>query len=175
MLLHESRRAARTSASGELILLDEQDRTLWDRELITEGTALVERALVSARFGAYAIQAAISGVHANARDAAETDWTEIVGLYDLLARIEPSPVVELNRAVAVAMRDGPAAGLALIDAILARGDLADYRLAHAARADFCRRLGRKTDARAAYERALALTRQDTERRFLERRLTELAS
>ncbi len=175
MLLNESRRSARTSAEGELVLLDEQDRSLWDRELIAGGTTLVGRALASSRFGAYTIQAAISAVHANASAAAATDWTEIAGLYEVLARIQPSPVVELNRAVAVAMRDGPAAGLELIDAILARGDLADYRLAHAARADLCRRLGRKTDARRAYERALALTRQHTERRFLERRLAELSA
>ena len=174
MLLNESRRAARTSPAGELVLLDEQDRSLWDRPMIAEGSALVERALATRRFGAYTIQAAISAVHASAAQAAATDWAEIVGLYDLLARIDPSPVVELNRAVAVAMRDGPAAGLILIDAILARGELADYRLAHAARADLCRRLGRTADARAAYERALTLTRQDTERRFIERRLAELA-
>jgi RNA polymerase sigma-70 factor (ECF subfamily) len=173
MLLNESRRAARTSASGDLVLLDEQDRALWNREQIAEGTALVERALASGPAGPYAIQAAISAVHADAADAAATDWAEIVGLYDVLARINPSPVVELNRAVAVTMRDGPEAGLALVDAILARGDLADYRLAHAARADFCRRLGRKAEARTAYERALALSKQDTERRFLERRLAEL--
>ena len=174
MLLHESRRAARTSPAGEIILLDQQDRSLWDREQIAEGGALVERALSSRQVGPYTIQAAISAVHAHAADAAATDWAEIVGLYQVLARIEPSPVVELNRAVAVAMCDGPAAGLAIVDAILARGDLADYRLAHAARADLCRRLGRTADARAAYERALVLTRQDTERRFIERRLAELA-
>jgi RNA polymerase sigma-70 factor (ECF subfamily) len=173
MLLHESRRAARTSPAGDLILLDDQDRTLWDRAMIAEGTALVERALASRRFGPYTLQAAISAVHAEASTAAATDWPEIVGLYDALIRLEPSPVIELNRAVAVAMRDGPAAGLALIDAILARGDLKDYRLAHAARAELCRRLGRTTDARASFERALTLTRQDTERRFLERRLAEL--
>ena len=174
MLLHESRRAARTSPAGEIILLDEQDRTLWNGGQIAEGAALVERALSSRKIGPYAIQAAISAVHASAAEAAATDWVEIVGLYDVLARIDPSPVVKLNRAVAVAMRDGPAAGLDLVDAILARGDLTDYRLAHAARADFCRRLGRTADARAAYERALALTRQDAERRFIERRLAELA-
>ena len=173
MLLHDSRRAARTSPAGDLILLDDQDRTLWDRARIAEGTALVERALASRRFGPYTLQAAISAVHAEASTAAATDWPEIVGLYDALIRLEPSPVIELNRAVAVAMRDGPAAGLALIDAILARGDLKDYRLAHAARAELCRRLGRTTDARASFERALTLTRQDTERRFLERRLAEL--
>ena len=175
MLLHESRRAARTSPSGELILLDDQDRSLWNRDQIAEGTRLVERALSSRRFGPYTIQAAIAAVHAEAPNAAATDWAEIVGLYDVLARADPSPVIELNRAVAVAMRDGPAAGLALIDAILDRGDLLDYRLAHAARAELCRRLGRTADARASYERALALTRQEPERRFLERRLAELSS
>jgi RNA polymerase sigma-70 factor (ECF subfamily) len=173
MLLHESRRAARASPSGDLILLEDQDRSLWNREMIAEGTVLVERALASRRIGPYTLQAAISAVHAEASAAAATDWSQIVGLYDVLARAEPSPVVELNRAVAVAMRDGPAAGLALVDAILARGDLADYRLAHAARADFCRRLERAADAKASYERALALTRQEPERRFLERRLAEL--
>ena len=173
MLLHESRRAARASLSGDLILLEQQDRTLWNRDMIAEGTALVERALASRRIGPYTLQAAISAVHAAASSATATDWAQIVGLYDVLARVEPSPVVELNRAVAVAMRDGPAAGLALVDAILARGELADYRLAHAARADLCRRLGRSADARASYERALALTRQEPERRFLERRLADL--
>lgn len=173
MLLHDSRRAARVAPSGDLILLDEQNRALWNREQIAEGAALVERALSSRRFGPYALQAAIAAVHAEAPDATATDWAQIVGLYDVLLRVEPSPVVELNRAVAVAMRDSPAAGLALIDAILARGDLADYRFAHAARADLCRRLGNTMDARASYERALALTRQEPERRFLERRLGEL--
>jgi RNA polymerase sigma-70 factor (ECF subfamily) len=173
MLLQESRRAARTSPAGDLVLLDEQDRSLWNREQIAEGAALVERALASRRFGPYTLQAAISAVHADAASADATDWGEIVGLYDLLLRADPSPVVELNRAVAVAMRDGPAAGLALVDAILARGDLQDYRLAHAARADLCRRLGNVAEARASYERALALTRQEPERRFLERRLAEL--
>jgi RNA polymerase sigma-70 factor (ECF subfamily) len=173
MLLHESRRAARTSPSGDLILLDEQDRALWNREQIAEGGALVERALASRRFGSYTLQAAIAAVHADAARAAATDWGEIVGLYDLLLRADPSPVVELNRAVAVAMRDGPAAGLALVDAILGRGDLADYRLAHAARADLCRRLGDAAAARVSYERALVLTRQVPERRFLQRRLAEL--
>ncbi|HSN41866.1 MAG TPA: RNA polymerase sigma factor [Burkholderiales bacterium] len=174
MLLHESRRAARTSPEGDLVLLDEQDRTRWSRELIAEGTALVERALASRRIGPYTLQAAISAVHAEAPSAAATDWAQIVGLYDVLARVEPSPVVELNRAVAVAMRDGPEAGLVLIDAILARGDLSDYRLAHAARADLCRRLNRADEARESYQRALELTRQEPERRFLERRLAELA-
>jgi RNA polymerase sigma-70 factor, ECF subfamily len=173
MLLTESRRAARTSASGELILLDDQDRSLWDRDQIAEGTRLVERALSSRRFGPYTIQAAIAAVHAGAGDASATDWNEIVGLYDVLARGDDSPVIELNRAVAVAMRDGPAAGLSIVDAILARGDLLDYRPAHAARAELCRRLGRTKDARAAFERALALARQEPERRFLERRLAEL--
>ncbi len=174
MLLHESRREARTSPSGELVLLDDQDRSLWNRELIAEGTRLVERALSSGQIGPYAIQAAISAVHAEARDAASTDWAEIVGLYDVLARITPSPVIDLNRAVAVAMRDGPSAGLALVDGILARGDLRDYRLAHAARAEFCRRLGRVDEARASFERALQLTKQGPERRFLERRIAELS-
>jgi RNA polymerase sigma-70 factor (ECF subfamily) len=173
MLLQESRRAARASPTGELVLLADQDRSLWNRDQIAEGSALVERALASRRFGPYTLQAAIAAVHAGAASADATDWREIVGLYDLLLRADPSPVVELNRAVAVAMRDGPAAGLALVDAILARGDLQDYRLAHAAQADLCRRLGRAAQARAAYERALALTRQAPERRFLERRLAEL--
>ena len=174
MLLQESRRAARASPEGDLILLDEQDRSLWNRDQIAAGTALVKRALASRRFGPYALQAAIAAVHAEAPSAEATDWGEIVGLYDLLLGADPSPVIELNRAVAVAMRDGPAAGLALIDAILARGDLHDYRLAHAARADLCRRLGETAQARASYERALALTRQEPEQRFLERRLSELA-
>jgi RNA polymerase sigma-70 factor (ECF subfamily) len=173
MLLHESRRAARTTPGGELILLEDQDRSLWNHQLIEEGTGLVEQALASRQFGAYTIQAAIAAVHADAPSAGATDWSEIVGLYDVLLRADPSPVIELNRAVAVAMRDGPEAGLTLVDAILARGDLAQYRLAHAARADLCRRLGRTADARASYERALALTRQEPERRFLERRLAEL--
>jgi RNA polymerase sigma-70 factor (ECF subfamily) len=174
LLLHESRRAARTSPEGELVLLDDQDRSLWNRDQIAEGSALVGRALSSRRFGLYTLQAAIVAVHANAPSVSVTDWGQIVGLYDILLRVDPSPVVELNRAVAVAMRDGPAAGLALIDAILARGDLADYHLAHAARADMCRRLGRKEEARNSYERALSLTQQEPERRFLERRLAELA-
>jgi RNA polymerase sigma-70 factor (ECF subfamily) len=173
MLLHESRRAARASPTGDLILLDDQDRSRWNREMIAEGTVLVERALASRRIGPYTLQAAIAAVHAEAPGAVATDWAQIVGLYDVLARLEPSPVVELNRAVAVAMRDGPAAGLVLVDAILARGDLADYRLAHAARADLCRRLGNKQEAAVSYQRALALTRQEPERRFLERRLAEL--
>ena len=173
MLLQESRRAARSSADGDLILLADQDRSLWNRAMIAEGSALVERALSSRRIGPYAIQAAIAAVHAEAPSADATDWAQIVGLYDVLLRAEPSPVIELNRAAAVAMRDGPEGGLALIEAILARGDLQDYHLAHSARADLCRRLGRTSDARAAYERALALTRQEPERRFLERRLAEL--
>jgi RNA polymerase sigma-70 factor (ECF subfamily) len=173
MLLHESRRAARTSPEGDLILLEDQDRAHWNRGQIAEGQALVVRALSSQRFGPYTLQAAIAAVHAEAPTAAATDWAEIVGLYDALAQAEPSPVVELNRAVAVAMRDGPAAGLALIDALLAGGDLADYHLAHAARAELCRRLGRMADARAAYERALSLARQEPEQRFLARRLADL--
>jgi len=174
MLLHDSRRTARSSASGEVILLEDQDRSMWNREQIAEGTRLVEQALASRRFGPYTIQAAIAAVHAGAPDAAATDWAEIVGLYDLLLRADPSPVIELNRAVAVAMRDGPAAGLALIDDILGRGDLRDYRLAHAARADLCRRIGKREDARASYQRALALTKLEPERRFLEKRLAELS-
>jgi RNA polymerase sigma-70 factor, ECF subfamily len=173
MLLQESRRVARASPAGEIVLLDDQDRSLWNREQIAEGKALVERALSSRRFGPYTLQAAIAAVHAEAPSTAATDWAQIAALYDVLARAVPSPVVELNRAVAVAMRDGPAAGLALIDAILADGDLADYHLAHSARAELCRRLGRTADARASFERALALTRQEPERRFLERRLREL--
>jgi len=173
MLLHESRRAARTSESGDIVLLGEQQRSLWNREQIDEGSALVARALASGRLGPYAIQAAIAAVHANATTPDATDWNEIVGLYDLLLSLDASPVVELNRAVAVAMRDGAAAGLIVIDAILARGDLADYHLAHAARADLCRRLGNVAAARASYERAVALTRQGPESRFLERRLAEL--
>jgi len=173
MLLHESRRAARMSDEGDVILLDEQDRTLWDRAQIAEGVQLVERALRSRRVGPYALQAAIAALHAEAATPADTDWGEVVGLYDVLMRVEPSPVVELNRAVAVAMRDGPAGGLRLIDAIVDRGDLKDYRLLHAARADLYRRLGRVEDAHAAYARALELTRQEPERRFLERRMKEV--
>jgi RNA polymerase sigma-70 factor (ECF subfamily) len=174
MLMHEARRAARTSPSGDLVLLEDQDRARWDRALIAEGTALVERALTSRRFGPYALQAAIAAVHVEASSAPATDWQQIVALYDLLVRADPSPVIELNRAVAVAMRDGPARGLSLIDAILARGDLADYQPAHAARADLCRRLGRAAEARASYERALSLTRQEPERAYFRRRLAELA-
>jgi RNA polymerase sigma-70 factor (ECF subfamily) len=173
MLLHESRRAARTSPTGELILLNDQNRSLWNRDQIREGSALVETALSSRRIGPYAIQAAIAAVHAEAARPDVTDWSEIVGLYDVLLRAEPSPVIELNRAVAVGMRDGPAAGLVLIETILERGDLHDYHLAHAARADLCRRLGRTAEARASYERAIALARQEPERRFLQRRLAEL--
>jgi RNA polymerase sigma-70 factor (ECF subfamily) len=173
MLLHESRRQARTSAEGELVLLVDQDRSLWNHEQIAEGVALVERALSSRRFGPYTLQAAIAAVHAEAPTASATDWAQIVGLYDVLARADPSPVVALNRAAAVAMRDGPQAGLALIDAILARGELEDYHLAHSARADLCRRLGRAAEARSSYERALTLVRQEPERRFLQRRLEEL--
>ena len=175
MLLHEARRAGRTSVDGDLVLLDEQDRTRWDRAAIVEGGALVERALRSRRFGPYTLQAAIAAVHAEARDGAATDWRQIVGLYDVLLRVEPTPVVELNRAAAVAMRDGPAAGLALVDALLARGELSEYHLAHSARAELCRRLGRVEEARAGYARALSLARQAPERRFLERRLATLNS
>jgi RNA polymerase sigma-70 factor (ECF subfamily) len=175
MLLQESRRNARTSPSGELILLEDQDRSLWNRDRIEEGTRLVELTLSSPGFGSYAIQAAISAVHAEAPSVAETDWAEIVGLYDVLLHADPSPVIELNRAVAVAMRDGPTAGLAIIDAILDRGDLTEYRPAHAARAELCRRLGRAADARLSFKRALALARQEPERRFLERRIAELSN
>lgn len=173
MLLHDSRRHARMSADGDLILLDEQDRSLWDRQLIAEGSELITRSLSSRRFGPYTIQAAIVGVHAEAATPADTDWHEIVGLYDLLLRVAPSPVVELNRSVAVAMRDGPEAGLAIIDDMVNRGELKDYHLLHSARADLCRRLGLRTEAKAAYEQALKLTKQEPERRFLERRIAEL--
>src|SRR5438105_4968546 len=173
MLLQESRRAARTSPAGDLVLLNDQDRSLWNRELIDEGLTLVARALASRRFGVYTLQAAIAAVHTQARTADATDWGEIVALYDVLVRIDPSPVVELNRAVAVAMRDGPAAGVTLIEDILSRGDLKDYHLAHAAHADLCRRLGRTAQARESYQRAVALSRQDQERRFLQKRLAEL--
>jgi RNA polymerase sigma-70 factor, ECF subfamily len=173
MLLQESRRAARASPAGELVLLNDQDRSLWNRDQIAEGAALVTRSLASRRAASYTLQAAIAAVHADAGSADATDWDEIAGLYGALVRVEPSPVVELNRAVAIAMRDGPAAGLALVEAILARGDLKDYHLAHAARADLCRRLGNTTQARAAYKRAIALARQEPERRFLERRLADL--
>jgi RNA polymerase sigma-70 factor (ECF subfamily) len=173
MLLQESRRAARTSPEGDIILLEDQDRTRWHGRHIAEGIQLVERALSSGRIGPYTIQAAIAAVHAQAREAAATDWAQIVGLYDVLLRLDQSPVVELNRAVAVAMRDGPLAGLELIEAILQRGELTEYHLAHSARAELCRRLGRSGDARQSYERALRLARQEPERRFLERRLNTL--
>ena len=173
MLLQESRRAARTSPTGELILLEKQDRSLWNREQIAEGVALVEKALSSHRFGAYTLQAAIAAVHAEAESAAATDWQRIVALYDQLVRMQPSPVVHLNRAVAIAMRDGPGAGLMHIDAVLERGDLANYYLAHAARADMYRRLGRTAEARSSYERALALTQQEPERQFLQARIRQL--
>ena len=173
MLLHEARRRSRTTLSGEMILLEDQDRTLWDRPQIEEGVELVERALSSHRFGPYTLQAAIAAVHAEASSASATDWAQIVGLYDVLLRADPSPVIELNRAAAIAMRDGPEAGLALIDAILVRGDLVDYHLAHAARGDLCRRLGRVQEAMGAYRRALELATQEPERRFLARRLDEL--
>jgi len=173
MLLHESRSGARATADGDLIVLEEQDRTLWDQPLIDEGKALVLRAFAARRIGPYTLQAAIAAVHAEATNAAATDWPQIVGLYDVLLRANPSPVVELNRAVALAMRDGPQAGLTLIDALLARGELGDYYLAHAARADLCRRLDQIDAARHAYQQALALTQQPAERRFLERRLAAL--
>jgi len=173
MLLQESRRAARTSPTGELILLENQDRTQWNREHIAEGIALVERALRSRRFGPYTLQAAIAAVHSEAATAAATDWPQIVALYSVLARADPSPVVELNRAVAVAMCEGPAVALALVDALLASGELAQYPLAHSARAEMCRRLGRSAEARISYEKALSLTQQEPERRFLEKRLREL--
>jgi RNA polymerase sigma-70 factor (ECF subfamily) len=173
MLLHDSRRAARTSTAGEIVLLEEQDRSAWNRDQISEGVALVERALHSRRVGPFTIQAAIAAVHAEAAEAGATDWPQIVGLYDVLSRIDPSPVVALNRAAAVAMRDGPSAGLVLIDAILSSGELGDYHLAHSARADLCRRLGRTAEARASYERALGLARAEPARRFLQRRLREL--
>lgn len=175
MLLHESRREARTSATGDLIVLEEQDRTRWNRDYIKEGTQLVEQALASRRFGPYTLQAAISAVHAEAPSAAATDWSQIVGLYDVLMRVIPSSIIELNRAVAIAMRYGPQTGLTLIDAILARGDLNDYHLAHAARADLHRRLGQQEQARQAYQRALELVQQAPERRFLQQRLSEMSN
>lgn len=174
MLLHESRRSARTDSKGDLILLEDQDRSLWNREQIAAGRQLVQQALAAPEFGVYTIQAAISAAHATAASANDTDWAQIVALYDLLMRAEPSPVVELNRAVAVAMRDGPQSGLQLIDAILKNGDLTEYHLAHAARADMHRRLGKKSDALDAYQLALSLAKQEPERRFLEKRLRELA-
>ncbi len=173
MLLHESRHAARTSPTGELILLENQDRSLWNREQIAEGVALLEKALNSRRFGSYTVQAAIAAVHAQAESVAATDWRQIVALYDRLARIQPSPVVQLNRAVAIAMRDGPEAGLTQIDAVLEQGELANYYLAHSARADMYRRLGRTAEARTSYEKALALTQQEPERQFLQERIRQL--
>jgi RNA polymerase sigma-70 factor (ECF subfamily) len=173
LLLQESRRAARVSPAGEIILLEEQDRSLWDRKLIAEGTALVARALTARSIGPYALQAAIAAVHAEALTAASTDWAQIAGLYDVLLRANGSPVIELNRAVAIAMRDGPSEGLALIETILERGDLKDYYLAHSARADLCRRLGKTAEAVTAYQKALNCTRQEPARRFIERRLREL--
>jgi RNA polymerase sigma-70 factor (ECF subfamily) len=173
MLLHESRRAARTSETRELVLLEHQDRSLWDQNHIKEGVELIERALAARRFGPYTLQAAIAAVHAEAPSTLETDWAQIVALYDLLLRADPSPIVALNRAVAVAMRDGPNKGLELVDELLKSSELANYHLAHAARADLCRRLGKSSEARASYERALVLTKQGPERRFLEKRLAEL--
>ena len=173
MLLHESRRPARTSTNGDLVLLEHQNRALWNRDHIKDGMVLIERALASRRFGPYTLQAAIAAVHAEAPSAAETDWAQIVALYDLLMRADPSPIVALNRAVAVAMRDGPAKGLELVDELLAQGELMNYHLAHAARADLCRRLEKKKEALASYEKALSLTKQEPERRFLRKRLAEL--
>jgi RNA polymerase sigma-70 factor (ECF subfamily) len=173
MLLQESRRAARTSPTGELILLENQDRSLWNREHIAEGVALVEKALNSRRFGAYTLQAAIAAVHAEAESTAATDWRQIVALYNQLVRIHPSPVAHLNRAVAIAMRDGPETGLAHIDAVLEHGELANYYLAHSARAEMYRRLGRTAEARSSYEKALALTQQEPERQFLRERIRQL--
>ncbi len=173
MLLHESRRHARTTSDGQLILLDQQDRSIWNQNHIAEGLQLVERALSTRRFGIYTLQAAIAAVHAQANKAEATDWNQIVGLYEVLFRLDPSPIVELNRAVAVAMRDGPQAGLTLIDNLISSGDLADYNLIYAARADLCRRLGKKKEAKKAYKQALNLSRQEPERRFYERRLAEL--
>jgi RNA polymerase sigma-70 factor (ECF subfamily) len=175
MLLHESRRAARTSETGEVVLLEEQDRARWERGMIAEGTALVARAFESRRIGPYSIQAAIAALHGEAHDAASTDWDQIVGLYDVLLRAEPTPVVELNRAAAIAMRDGPQAGLVIVDALLARGELTEYLYAHTARADLCRRLGRGREAARSYRRALELVKQEPERRFLSRRLREFES
>jgi RNA polymerase sigma-70 factor (ECF subfamily) len=173
MLLQESRHAARRSSTGELMLLESQDRSLWNRQQIAEGLALLEKALKSRRFGSYTLQAAIAAVHAKAESVAATDWRQIVALYDQLVRIQPTPVVQLNRAVAIAMSDGPEAGLAHIDAVLEHGGLANYYLAHSARADMCRRLGRTYEARASYEKALALTQQEPERQFLQERIRQL--
>ncbi len=173
MLLNESRRGARTTPQGDIVLLEDQDRSLWNREMIAEGVALVERSVSTRRSGFYTIQAAISAIHAESPDAPSTDWAEIVALYDILIRVNPSPVVELNRAVAVAMLDGPEAGLKLIDDVLGRGELKDYHLVHSARAELCRRLGRNGEARVSYERALSLAKQEPEMRFLQKRLGEL--
>jgi RNA polymerase sigma-70 factor, ECF subfamily len=173
MLLHESRRKARTSSDGQILLLDQQDRSSWNQDHISEGLQLVERALSTRRFGVYSLQAAIASVHAQAKNAEDTDWDQIVGLYEVLLRLDPSPIVELNRAVAVAMRDGARAGLELVDKLISSGDLEDYNLIYAARADLCRRLGKKREAREAYKQALKLSRQEPERRFYERRLAEL--
>jgi len=173
MLLHESRRSARTTPDGEMILLEDQDRSLWNRELIAEGIRLVRRAFASRRLGPYTVQAAISALHAEAPSSAATDWSEIVGLYDLLLRIEPSPVVELNLAVAIAMRDGPRAGLSQIEGLLAKGELENYPLAHSAKGELCRRAGQMDKAKASFEKALALTSQEQQRRFLQRRLAEI--
>jgi RNA polymerase sigma-70 factor (ECF subfamily) len=175
MLLHESRRDTRTSADGELVLLDDQDRSRWNREMIGEGIALVDQALRSRQFGPYTLQAAIAAVHAEAPSAAETDWSEIVGLYDVLLRADPSPVIELNRAAAVAMRDGPLLGIRLIDGLLARGELGNYALAHSARAELCRKLGWTAEAIESYRSALRLISQEPQRRFIERRLDELSA
>jgi RNA polymerase sigma-70 factor (ECF subfamily) len=174
MLLHESRRPARLSAGGEIVLLEQQDRSTWNHALVREGIVLVERALSTRRFGPYTLQAAIAAVHAEASVPEATDWRQICALYAALLAMQPSPVVELNRAVAVAMHEGPAAGLALIDALLTRGELKDYHLAHSARADLLRRLGRRDEARAAYEQARALAKSEPEMRFLDKRLRELA-
>ncbi|HWC74091.1 MAG TPA: DUF6596 domain-containing protein, partial [Gemmatimonadales bacterium] len=173
MLLHDARRRSRTTDTGELIPLEEQDRSLWNREQIREGVALIERAFASRQIGPYQLQAAIAAVHAEARSSGETDWSEIVGLYDVLLRIDPSPVIELNRAAAIAMRDGPEHGIALIDAVLVRGDLREYHLAHAAKADLYRRLGRNAEAKAAYEQALRLATEEPERKLMRRRLAAL--
>ena len=173
MLLHESRRNARSTPEGDLILLEDQDRTLWDRECIAEGLALVRMTLTSRRWGPYTLQAAISATHAAASSVANTDWQQVVQLYEMLMQIAPSPVVNINLAAAIAMRDGPAAGLARMDAIMAEDHLLDYHLAHAARADLCRRLGRFSEARISYLRAMELAQQEPERRFLQRQLSEL--
>ena len=175
MLLNESRRSARSTADGDIVLLEDQDRSLWNRDMIAEGVGLVEKSLSTRRFGVYTIQAAISAVHSEAADAASTDWSEIVGLYDMLVKMNPSPVVELNRAVAVAMRDGPESGLKIIDGILARGELIDYHLAYSARAELCRRLGRTEEAGKFYKSALSLAKQEPEKRFLNKRLRELGN